>query len=146
MPQQSRRWSVGSVLWMLVAALAPAPPQQQQVPPIPTGPETPASLAKVRADAGAKAVDLAWLYYSENRIDADKVYRWSRRTREADLDSATDKGERVAANEAHLTRMLKLEAKIAKIRKLGFGNSLDVAEVDYYRKEADFWKADAQAR
>ena len=91
-------------------------------------------------------MELAWLYYSENRIDADKVYRWSRRSRQADLDSATDKAGRVAAAEAHLARMLKLEAKIAKIRKLGFGNSLDVAEVEYYREEADFWKGDAQAR
>jgi len=144
MPQPNRRRMVGSALFMLFAALAPAP--SQQAPPDPPTPEAVAGLAKVRAEAGARAVELAWLYYSENRIDADKVYRWSRRSRQADLDSATDKAGRVAAAEAHLARMLKLEAKIAKIRKLGFGNSLDVAEVEYYREEADFWKGDAQAR
>ncbi len=42
--------------------------------------------------------------------------------------------------------MLKLDAKIAKIRRLGFGNSLDVVEAEYYRREAEFWLADGQAR
>ncbi len=145
MPKLVRRWMVSSaLLLMLFAAVAPL--QSQQVTPTPATPETVASLAKARAEFGAKAADLAWLYYSENRIDADKVYRWSKRAWEAASDSATDQAGRVAAAEAHLARMRKLEAKIAKIRKLGFGNSLDVAEVEFYFKEAEFWTAQAQGR
>ena len=147
MSQHDRRWTVGFGLILVGAALAPASRQQQPPPaPVPAAPTTPAELARTRAEAGTKAFDLAWLYYSEDRIDADKVYRWSRRSREADIAAATDQNGRVAAAEAHLTRMLKLEAKITRIRKLGFGNSLDVLEADYYRKEAEFWRAEAQAR
>jgi len=146
MLQRSRRRAIGSSLILLFAALAPAPLQPRQVLPTSVTTEVVAKLAKERVEFGAKAADLAWLYYSENRIDADKVYRWSRRAWEAGRDSAKDQDERVAATEAHLARMTKLEAKIAKIRKLGFGNSLDVAEVEYYYKEAEFLKAQAQGR
>ena len=128
----------------LAVALAPAPSTEQDAPPPP--PKDPAGLARLRAEAGAKAFDLAWLYYSENRVDSEKVYRSSRRLLEAARDAAADGPGRVAAFEAHLERIGRLEAKIARIRKLGFGNSLDVLEVDYYRKEAEFWLAEARAK
>jgi hypothetical protein len=128
----------------LLAALAPAPATEQDAPPPP--PKDPAGLARLRAEAGAKAFDLAWLYYSENRVDSEKVYRSSRRLLEAQRDAAADGPGRVVAFETHLERMGRLEAKIARIRRLGFGNSLDVLEVDYYRKEADFWLAEARAK
>lgn len=127
----------------LAGALAPAPPQD--VPPPPPRPE-PASLADARVQAGEKAFDMAWLYYSENRVDSEKVYRWSRRLLEASREAATDKADHVAACQAHLGRIKKLEAKIRKIRNLGFGNSLDVVEVEYFRKEGDLWLAEAGAK
>ena len=98
-----------------------------------------------RGEAGVKAFDLTWLYYSENRIDADKVYRWSRRLLESGRDASTDKAGRVAICQGHFDRMRRLSDKIAKIRTLGFGNSLDVLEADYYLKEAEFWLAQAKA-
>ncbi len=127
-------------LLALASALAPAPGQA----PSPSQADL-AGLARARGEAGVKAYDLAWLYYSENRIDADKVYRWSRRLLESGRDASTDKAERVATCQGHLDRMKLLEAKIAKIRKLGFGDSLDVLEADYYLKEAESWLARAQA-
>jgi hypothetical protein len=130
----------------LAVALAPAPSTEQDAPPPPPQPNDPAGLARLRAEAGVKAFDLAWLYYSENRVDSEKVYRSSRRLLEAARDAATDGPGRVAAFEGHLERIGRLEAKIAKIRRLGFGNSLDVLEVDYYRKEAEFWLAEARAK
>ena len=129
-------------LLTLAAALAPAP---QEPPPPPAAPQDPSALADIRARAGIKAYDLAWLYYSENRVDSEKVYRWSRRLLEAQRDASIDKAGHVAACEAHLERIKKLEAKIRRIRRIGFGDSLDVLEVDYYRKEADFWLAQALA-
>jgi len=135
-----RRRSLWLGLAAIGASLAPAP----QNPPPPQPPQDPAALADVRAEAGAKAFDMAWLYYSENRVDSEKVYRWSRRLLEARRDASVDKSGHVAACEAHLERIKKLEAKIRRIRKIGFGDSLDVIEVDYYRKEADFWLAQAK--
>ena len=129
-------------LLTLAAALAPAP---QDPPPPPTAPQDPASLADIRIKAGTKAYDLAWLYYSENRIPSEKVYRWSRWLLEAQRDASVDKAAHVAACEAHLERIKKLEFKIRRIRRIGFGDSLDVVEVDYYRKEADFWLAQANS-
>jgi hypothetical protein len=129
-------------LLTLAVALAPAP---QDPPPPPVPPADPAALADARTQAGVKAYDMAWLYFSENRVDSEKVYRWSRRLLEAERDSRTDKSGLVAACEAHLERIKKLEAKIRRIRRIGFGDSLDVIEVDYYRKEADFWLAQAKA-
>jgi hypothetical protein len=129
-------------LMTLAVALAPAP---QDPPPPPQPPTDPAALADIRTQAGTKAFDMAWLYYSENRVDSEKVYRWSRRLLESQRDSSVDKPGQVAACEAHLERIKKLETKIRRIRRIGFGDSLDVVEVDYYRKEADFWLAQAKA-
>jgi hypothetical protein len=130
-------------LWLglltLSVALAPAP--QDPAPAV--APQTPppavSTSASLRIQAGVKAYDMAWLYYSENRIQADTVYRWSKRLLEAERDASPEKANQVAACEAHLERIKKLEAKIRKIRRIGFGDSLDVVEADYYRKEADFW-------
>ena len=148
MTRRDRRRSPWIALLALASALAPGPLQQPQEipPPPPQAPQDPASLADARARAGAKAFDMAWLYYSENRVDSEKVYRWSRRLLEADRDAAADKAGQVAACQGHLDRIAKLEAKIRRIRKIGFGDSLDVIEVDYYRKEADFWLAQAVAK
>ncbi len=55
-----------------------------------------------------------------------------------------DKAGQVADCQGHLDRIKLLENKIRRIRKIGFGDSLDVNEVDYYRKEADFWIANAR--
>ncbi len=136
-----RWWLHGLGLTLFVLALAPAAPQQQPAPGDQPAARPTVSLAKDRAEQGAKTYDLAWLYYTEDRIDADRVYRWSRRAWEADTAAATDQAGRLAAAETHLGRMLKLETKIARIRQLGFGTSLDVAEVEYYRKEAELWRA-----
>ena len=145
--QHGRRCNLGVGLLLVAVSLAPIPAQQPApVPDPPAGAETPATLARARAEAGTKAYELAWSYYSQDRIDADKVYRWSKRAREADLDAATDKAGRVAAAATHLERMLKLDAKIAKIRRLGFGTSLDVVEAEYYCREAESWLAAARAR
>jgi hypothetical protein len=135
-------------LLTLAVALAPAPQDPPPPPPAQAAAQAqaaPLSLADVRVQAGIKAYDLAWLYYSENRVDSEKVYRWSRRLLEAQRDAATDKAGLIAACEAHLDRIKKLEFKIRRIRRLGFGDSLDVLEVDYYRKEADFWLAESKA-
>lgn len=155
-----RGWRLGGLILgglALTASLAPGPRQDPASPTRPpatpaqvpggAGPPQPtrAELAQSRAEAANKAVELAWVYYSENRIDADKLYRWSHRAWEAERDAATDAVGRGVAAEHHLDRMLKLESKIGRIRQLGFGNSLDVAEVVYYVREAYLLRAEAQS-
>ena len=140
-----RRLSLSIGLGTLAVALAPGP-QDPPPPPAPPGvPQASPSPAELRVRAGVKAFDLAWLYYSENRVDSEKVYRSSRRLLEAQRDLGPDQAAQVAACEAHLGRIKKLEAKIQRIRRIGFGDSLDVLEVDYYRKEADYWLGQARA-
>lgn len=152
MPRNPSRSGLGLGMIALVAALAPAAPQQPSTPPPASpapapalGDDTPAARGRARAEAGARTFDLVWLYYSENRVDADTVYRWSRRAYEADRDAAPDRAGRLAAAEAHLGRMARLEAKIERIRRLGFGTSLDVASADYYLKEAEAWRHEGRA-
>ncbi len=139
MTRRDRRRSPWLGLLALAAALAPGPRQDAPPPP----PRDLAGQAEARVRAGQQAYDMAWLYFSENRVDSEKVYRWSHRVLEATREAATEKAGHVAACRGHLGRIEKLEAKIARIRKLGFGNSLDVVEVDYYRKEAELWLARA---
>ena len=136
----------GAGLILVLLALAPGPAQETDDPPAadPAAKTSVAELAVGRAESGGRAVELAWVYFSENRIDADKFYRWSRRSWEADRDAATDASTRLKAAENHLDRMLKLNAKIARIRQLGFGNTLDVAEVEFYVREAYLWRGQAR--
>ena len=47
--------------------------------------------------------------------------------------------------EAHLDRIRKLEALLKKVRRLGFGQAIEVGAVEYYRIEAEYWLAHAQA-
>jgi hypothetical protein len=128
------------ILWLglltLGVALAPAP---QDPPPPAQAPAAPVSLADFRVQAGVKVFDMAWLYLSENRIGIDEVYRWSRRLLEAQRESNAEKANQVTACEAHLERMKRLEFKVVRTRRIGFSNTLELVEVDYYRKEAEFW-------
>jgi hypothetical protein len=127
----------------LVVALAPAPQEPRPVPAVPARPD--ASLAELRIEAGTKAYEMTWLYYSENRVDSEKVYRWSRRLLEAQREANLGREAEVAACQAHLERISKLGAKIDRIRRLGFGNSLDVVENEYYVREAELWLERARA-
>lgn len=147
------RRSGGWILGALVLGLTLAPgPQEPGGAPRPgtaaadgeRAAPTRAELARSRAEAANRAVELAWVYYSENRINADTFYRWSQRAREAERDAATDAAGRLAAAEHHQDRMRQLEAKVARIRNLGFGNSLDVAEVVYYVREAEWLREEAR--
>src|SRR4051812_35764666 len=97
------RRDLGIGLMALLAALAPAPAARQDAPQPP-----PKDLAVVRAEAGVKAFELTWLYYSENRIDMEKVYWSSRRLLEAQRDAAADAPARSLACAGHLERMGRL--------------------------------------
>ena len=97
------------------------------------------SLADARLQAARKQYEETWAYYQQARIESYQVYVWSRLILDCQRDMAEKPAERLTALEDHLARMKKLEALIAKVRRLGFGRSYDVGASQYYRLEAEFW-------
>ncbi len=74
-------------------------------------------------------------------LDFEKLYWWSRRWREAQHDLSDKKEDRIAAAQAHLERMRKLEGWVKESRKKGFLTLVEVAAQEFYRLEAEQWLA-----
>jgi hypothetical protein len=132
--------SLGLVLGLTLAALSIAPG------PAATGPKPARSpLAEARYKAAARQFEEVWTFYRQSRTDSFQTYYWSRLVLDSERDLAADKAGRVAAAEAHLERMRRLEALVKRVRKLGFGFSTDVGASEYYRLEAERWVEQARA-
>jgi hypothetical protein len=100
-----------------------------------------AALAEARYRAALKQYEETWTYYRQARTDVQPVYSWSRFVLTAQYDLSDHRANRIAALEAHQARMKKLEALVKRVRRLGFGPSIDVGAVEYYRIEAEYWLA-----
>ena len=101
-------------------------------------------LAEVRRDAARKQFDLTWQFYQQNRVDTFDVYLWSRLLLDAEKSVSHQPAARIAACQVHLDHMVRLEALIRKIRRLGFGRANDVGASEYFRIEAESWLAEAK--
>jgi hypothetical protein len=135
-------------LVLMVLSFAPAPPEP---PPVPAPlsreqVETLAALLAARHRAARKQFDEAWVYYKQARTDAYPVYVWSHFVLQTQFDMTDKKSEQINALEAHLTRMKDLEALVKRVRRLGFGQSIDVGATEYFRIEAEYWLAHARAQ
>ena len=117
---------------LALVALSVAPSPQDKAPKH-------SPLADARLKAALKQYDETWTFYQQSRTGSFPVYYWSRLVFDSQDDLASNKPERMAALEAHLDRMRKLEALVKKVRKLGFGFSIDVGASEYYRIEAERW-------
>lgn len=117
-------------LALAVVSFAPAPE--------PTPPK-PSPMAEARYRAAVKQFDEVWAFYRQSRTDSFATYYWSRLVLNAQRDLNAAQPDQIAALEAHLDRMKRLEALVKKVRKLGFGFSTDVGATEYYRLEAQFW-------
>jgi hypothetical protein len=111
-------------------SVAPAPPDT---------PPKPSPLAEARYKAASRQFEEVWTFYRQSRTDSFLTYYWSRLLIESQQDLSDAKGDRIAALEAHLERMKRLEVLVLKVRKLGFGFSTDVGATAYYRLEAERW-------
>jgi hypothetical protein len=114
----------------------------------PTPPDTPpkpSALAEARYKAAAEQFKEVWTYYRQSRTDTTLTYYWYRIVLEAQQDLSDTKADRIAALEAHLERMRRLEALVLKVRKLGFGFSTDVGATAYHRLEAERWLEKARS-
>jgi hypothetical protein len=127
-------------LLLIAASIAPAPP----VPDTAPAPDLTAML-EARHRAALDQFEETWVYYKQARSDAYPVYVWSRFVLEAEFDLSDKKADRVNSLEAHLDRMKKLEALVKKVRRLGFGQAIEVGATEYYRIEAEYWLAHTQA-
>jgi hypothetical protein len=119
-----------------VLSIAPAPP---------AGAPAPSSLAEARYKAAVKQFEEVWTYYRQSRTESFPVYLWSRLVLDAERDLNDKPAGHVVALEAHLGRMQRLETLVKKVRRLGFGFSIDVGASEYYRTEAEYWLERAKA-
>jgi hypothetical protein len=130
----------GLLLGALLASIsvAPAPPEEKPAPLRPP-------LAEARYQAAAKQFEEVWTYYRQSRTESFPVYLWSRLLLDAQRELSDKPADRIAALEAHLARMQRLETLVKKVRRLGFGFSIDVGATNYYRLEAEHWLERAKA-
>ncbi len=119
---------LGVILGLL--SFAPAPEEK---------PKTPTPLAQARFKAAVKQFNEVWTFYRQSRTDSFPVYLWSRLVLNSERGLSDQPADRVAAAEAHLKRMQALETLVKKVRRLGFGFSIDVGASEYYRIEAEDW-------
>lgn len=141
-----RRSSPVSILGLvlMVLSFAPAPPEQAPAPIPPEQLATLSAMLEARHRAARKQFDMTWSYYKQARTDAYPVYVWSHFVLQTEFDLSDKKADQLAALEAHLDRMKKLEELLRKVRRLGFGQSIEVSAVEYYRIEAEYWLAHAR--
>jgi hypothetical protein len=132
-------------LLLAVVSFAPASQGQGQGQGQEKQPSKAALLAEGRHRAARKQFDLIWQYYQQSRVESFDVYVWSRLLLDAHRSISKLPADRIKALEEHLDHMVKLEALIRKIRRLGFGRSSDVGASEYYRLEAEYWLAEAKA-
>ena len=103
--------------------------------------------ARARADAARRVYESLWNPSSQKTLDGkslqgssvnlDRAYLWSRRWMEAE-EQASDKTEdRIAAVQAHVDRMRKLQSYVKAQQDLQSATPADVAAQQYYLLEAE---------
>jgi len=125
-------------LGLSLAAVSFAPGPEVKAP-------KPSALAEARYKAALKQYEEVWTYYRQSRTDTFYTYYWSKLVLESQQDMATTKAERIAALQGHQDRMLKMQALVKKVRRLGFSYSTDVGATDYYCVEVERWLEKANA-
>jgi len=101
-----------------------------------------AELGKARVEAAQKTFDLLFKAYRTgigSRPEAERVYHWSRRWLDAELEMCCEKPDKLTAYEKHLARMKELQEDIKAAQSVGRALPAQSAAVDYYRAEAGFW-------
>jgi hypothetical protein len=135
-------------LLLAILSIAPAPPDPPPPPAAIPADQAAAlvALLQARHRAAQKQFDETWIYYKQARTDAFPVYVWSHFVLQTQFDLSDKKTDHIAALEAHLERMKKLEELLKKVRRLGFGQAIEVGAVEYYRIEAEYWLAHARVQ
>jgi len=135
---EHRRPALFLGLLLAGASVAPAAPGDPPPPEL-------RAMAEARYRAALNQFEESWTYYRQARSDPFLVYAWSRLVLESQRELSDEKANHVAALEEHRERMERLENLVKKVRRLGFGRSIDVGAVNYYRLEAEYWMARAKS-
>jgi hypothetical protein len=97
---------------------------------------------KARMEAAQKTFELLFKPFRTGmgvRPEPERVYHWSRRWLDAELENRGEKAERIAAYEKHLSRMKELQQDVKAAQSAGRVLPTQESAVDYYRAEAGFW-------
>jgi hypothetical protein len=133
---------------LAIVAFAPAPPDPPP-PPAAIAPDRAVALGallQARHRAAQKQFDETWIYYKQARTDAFPVYVWSHFVLQTQFDLSDKTSDRITALEAHLDRMKRLDELLRKVRRLGFGQGIELGAAEYYRIEAEYWLAHARVQ
>jgi hypothetical protein len=106
----------------------------------PPAPGAKIANAKARAEAAGKVYRgmLERMKIDPNGPpDPDKLYQWSRRWMEAEQELSAKKDDRVAAAEAHLERMKKLETTFKQLLEKKMVSQVEPAAQTFFRLEAE---------
>ena len=76
----------------------------------------------------------------------ERAYTWSRRWMEADQEFSDKTEDKIAAAQAHVDRMRKIEAYVRAQAELQSATAADVAATIYYRLEAERTLAQARGK
>ena len=97
--------------------------------------------AKACAAAAADAYESTFKRLVEAAPDSaagvDPLYQWSLRWMTAEQDASDKKEDRIAAAEAHLERMKKVEDRVKTMHRVGILFMKDEQAAKFYRLEAE---------
>jgi hypothetical protein len=134
---------------VIAAVLAVAPALAAQGPAAGKKPDAARANSQARLEA-ARTVYQGWLKRhnetGEVKWDPEFLYRWSRRWLEAERELAEKKEQRVAASEAHLARMRRLEELLNRQMQAHEAARYEAAAATFYRLEAERWVTQAKAQ
>jgi hypothetical protein len=114
------------------------------------GPAAAASRANAQArlKAARRAYEgmlAAYKVEATMALDTEYLFRWSHRWAEAQLQLAASRKERLAAVEAHLDRMKRLDQMIQGQLRVGVGRRFEGSKAEFYRLDAEDWLARVRA-
>lgn len=113
-------------------------------------PKTDPAAARAQADlartvyAGLQRGQVT--YALDPPYDPESIVLWSRRWAEAEAQAGTTKAARLAAFQAHVQRMRKLEREVQALVREQSLSPYHGASADYHRRQAEDWLARENAR
>jgi outer membrane protein TolC len=117
------------------AAAAPAPV-----------PRVPKELLQARVDAARQTYQIIEKQYQVGQGTLAELPRWSRRWLKAQRALSATRADDVAALQAHLERMRKLEKIVQTQVKAGGAGVQAGSAATYYRVEAEIWLAEIKGK
>jgi hypothetical protein len=104
-----------------------------------------AALAEARYQSAREFWDESWVVYTRGGMGPMNMSLISLRLLEAQLDRSEKDADKIAACQAHLDRITKMQAIATKVRRLGFSSKYEIKEMEFFRRDAEFRVARAKA-